>query len=60
MNAVSEMRNISTSMRTYVKDSGGGPLIEFAKSPMVSGDTGDGGGVAVFGALPLCTFGNYF
>ncbi|CAM6117000.1 unnamed protein product [Calypogeia fissa] len=56
VNAVLEMRTISTSMRTYVKDSGGGPLIEFTKNPTVDGDTGDGGGVAVFETLPLCIF----
>jgi hypothetical protein len=56
--AVSELRDLSESMRTYLKDSGGGPLVEFSKSPTVEGDAGDGGGVAVFATLPLRTFGN--
>ncbi len=47
----------SKSMRTYIKGSGDGPIIEFSNEPSVDGDNGDGAGVPVFATLPLSAFG---
>jgi hypothetical protein len=44
-------------MRTYIKGSGDGPIIEFSNEPSVDGDNGDGAGVPVFATLPLSVFG---
>ncbi len=44
-------------MRTYIKGSGDGPIIEFSNEPSLDGDNGDGAGVPVFATLPLSAFG---
>lgn len=43
-------------MRTYIKGSGDGPIIEFSNEPSLDGDNGDGAGVPVFATLPLSAF----
>ncbi len=55
--ALNLMLQTSKSMRTYIKGSGDGPIIEFSNEPSVAGDNGDGAGVPVFATLPLCAFG---
>jgi len=52
------MSNASTSMRTYVKRSANSPLMEFCNDSGLDGDTGDGGGIAIFSYLPLQYFEN--
>jgi hypothetical protein len=54
--ALNLMLQISKSMRTYIKGSGDGPIIEFSNEPSLDGDNGDGAGVPVFATLPLSAF----
>eukprot|EP01018_Ginkgo_biloba_P036079 Gb_12758 [translate_table: standard] len=56
VDAVSHMVNTSKSMRTYVKGSVGSPLVEFCSDSGIDGDTGDGGGIAVFSSLSVPYF----
>lgn len=58
VNAVVYMSNASKSMRTYVKRSAGSPLMAFSNDSGLDGDTGDGGGIAIFSSLPLQYFEN--
>lgn len=58
VNAVVHMSNASMSMRTYMKRSAGSPLMEFSNDSGLDGDSGDGGGIAIFSALPLQYFEN--
>lgn len=54
--ALNLMLQTSKSMRTYIKGSGDGPIIEFSNEPSIDGDNGDGAGVPVFATLPLSAF----
>eukprot|EP00249_Psilotum_nudum_P016436 c25822_g1_i4 orf=586-1416(+) len=54
--SISVMVKTKASMRTYVRGSAGGPLIEFSNEQSILGDTGDGGGIAVFATFSLSTF----
>lgn len=56
VNAVVHMSNASMSMRSYKKISTGSPLMEFSNDSGLDGDSGDGGGIAIFSALPLQYF----
>lgn len=45
---VRKMVNASRSMRCYLKQTSGSPLIQFSSSSVKNDDTGDGGGIPVF------------
>ncbi|KAL9243287.1 hypothetical protein vseg_017192 [Gypsophila vaccaria] len=53
---VVDMANVSRSMRCFLKENSGSPLIQFSSGSTNSNDSGDGGGVPVFTFLSICAF----
>ncbi|KAK9669159.1 hypothetical protein RND81_13G112300 [Saponaria officinalis] len=53
---VVDMANLSKSMRCFLKEHNGSPLIQFSNTETNSNDTGDGGGVPVFTFLSIYAF----
>lgn len=51
------MKNVSTSMRCFLKGSTDSPLVQFGSHPEDSTDSGDGGGIPVFSSLSIPSFG---
>ncbi|KAI4343943.1 hypothetical protein L6164_011231 [Bauhinia variegata] len=50
---VSDMKNISRSMRCFFKGENNSPLLQFSSFPEDKSDSGDGGGIPVFTSLSI-------
>ncbi|RWR77251.1 hypothetical protein CKAN_00573000 [Cinnamomum micranthum f. kanehirae] len=58
VDVVSHMKNVSASMRCFLKGSADSPLVQFGSHPEDSNDSGDGGGIPVFSYLSIPSFEN--
>ncbi|XXG55658.1 hypothetical protein AAC387_Pa03g3276 [Persea americana] len=58
VDVVCHMKNVSTSMRCFLKGSADSPLVQFGNHPEDSNDSGDGGGIPVFSILSIPSFEN--